>query len=67
VKRVPAERLRAYSTDFPLSEDGHDYLVKSIPRDLWHAVSERAVVEQRSLRWILLTLLERYRKGAITL
>jgi len=67
VRRAPAERLRAYTRDFPFSDEGHDYVIKSIPPALWSAVSERAVVEQRSMRWILLTLLERYEKGGITL
>jgi hypothetical protein len=65
IRRAPAERLFRQTNDFPVA-DGHDYVLKSIPREAWAKFTERAVVEQRSVRWILLTLIDRYSKGGIT-
>ena len=41
------------------------YLVRDIPDDLWVRVKRRAASEGRSLRWIIITLLEYYAKHGI--
>lgn len=40
------------------------YLLRKIPADIWLRVKKRAATEGRSIRFIIISLLERYaRKG----
>jgi hypothetical protein len=41
------------------------FLVRNIPDDLWVKVKRRAAKEGRSLRWVIIRLLERYSKAGI--
>jgi hypothetical protein len=64
VKRRHEERLRDYSTDYPIHARGHAYNLRGVPADVWDRAVERALVERRSLRWILITLLKDYAEGS---
>lgn len=56
------------SRDFPIDvEGGVDYVIKGIPPEMWKQVNERRTREGRSVRWIALSLLDRYAKGDLTL
>ena len=65
VKRQPGERLRAYTHDFPVG-DGKTFKIRDVPHDIFNRARERARIEQRSLRWIVIRLLDRYGKGEVT-
>lgn len=58
-------RLQArYSHEYPV-EKGHNYLLRSIPADLWKRAIKRALAEQRSMRVILIRALEQYAAGRL--
>lgn len=60
----PMKRTR----DFPVDvADGVDYVIKGIPPAIWTPVNTRRKREGRSIRWIVLTLLDKYAKGDIPL
>ena len=42
-----------------------NYLLRTIPDDLWIRVKRQAAKEGRPLRWIILKLLERYAKEGL--
>ena len=67
VRRAAAERLYQQTDDFPYTDDTLDYVLKSIPPTTWKEARERAQVSGRPMRWVLLSLLSRYAKGAIPL
>lgn len=63
-----AEPPMRRSRDFPIDvADGVAYVIKGIPPAIWGPVNTRRTREGRSVRWIVLTLLDRYAKGDITL
>ena len=60
IKRQPDEVLYNQSHDYPIDGKGHSYNLKDVPRKVWDNAQERARVEKRSLRSILIGLLARY-------
>ena len=63
-----AEPPMRRSRDFPVDvEGGVDYVIKGIPPDTWKKVNTRRARTGQSVRWIVLTLLDRYAKGEMTL
>jgi hypothetical protein len=48
-------------------QHGHNYLVRSIPLDVWQRALKRASSEQRAMRVILIRALEQYADGRLTL
>ena len=53
-----------YSKEYPV-KDGHNYLVRSIPRDVWVAVRKRATSEERAIRVVVIRALELYASGRL--
>jgi hypothetical protein len=44
---------------------GHNYLVRSIPSDIWAAARKRALSDQRSIRGVVIRALELYASGRL--
>jgi hypothetical protein len=47
-------------------KNGHNYLVRSIPVEIWEAARKRAHAEQRAIRNVLIRALEIYAAGRLT-
>lgn len=66
-RRRVNERRYQQTDDYPINApNGHDYVVKCIPETVWRKARERAQVQRRSIRWVLISLLEQYSKGQVT-
>jgi hypothetical protein len=55
-----------YSHAYPV-RTGHDYVLNSIPVDVWRRAKKRAHAEDRSVRVVLIRALELYGSGRIPL
>jgi len=53
-----------YSHDYPV-EQGHNYLVRSIPNGVWAKARKKALAEHRSIRVVLISALELYAAGRL--
>jgi hypothetical protein len=47
-------------------KNGHDYLVRSIPIEIWEAARKRAHAEERAMRNVVIRALELYAAGRLT-
>jgi hypothetical protein len=53
-----AKRTAKATIGFPHTDGDKTYLLDGIPAELWHAVRARAAAEGRSVRYVILSLLE---------
>jgi hypothetical protein len=57
-KMVKADTRSTAATGFPHTDGDKTYLLDGIPAELWQAVRARAAAEGRSVRYVILALLE---------
>ena len=53
-----------YSHDYPV-QHGHNYLVRSIPPNVWTRARKRAASEERAIRVVVIRALELYASGRL--
>lgn len=58
-RRATVSPARFYSRDYPCT-GGHSYPVRSIPTAIWRLAAARAKAEGRSIRHVIIHLLEEY-------
>jgi len=55
-----------YSKEFPVHE-GHHFAIDAIPFEIWERAKRRAYSEQRSMRFVIIKLLDAYGGGRLNI